>query len=114
LHVFVEVDLEKIGRAGMHRKEDMFLMCSFHGANRTSFDSCDFVDEDLLSVGKTSMGFCYSFHSARYIERAGALMSRTEGSLGGLSLLLDIQQDEYLVTHGNSAGIMVRGATFSN
>ena len=92
---------------GAHRQEDMFLECSFPGAN-TSQSPCLFHDDQLFTRKKTHLGFCFSFHPATYIEKHGGLLSNREGTAGGLHMLVDIQQDEYQVA-GRSAGVMVSG-----
>ena len=61
---------------------------------------------------KTSMGMCHTFHPESFIQDHGALKSRKAGFFGGLQFILNVEQEEYVVSDTDSpnnvmAGIMV-------
>ena len=93
------------GLDAAHLKEEMFVSCSFM-SNNASANPCSF-HEELLVTTKTQMGKCYTFHPQSYINKYGPLVSKKAGVQGGLTMRIDVQQEEYQVGP-DAAGIKVR------
>ena len=83
---------------GRNMLDDFVKHCYFIGSHRLFFDC-----KQNLSLTLTSYGYCYSFNIDTTAEE---LTVSNSGARYGLSLILDIQQEEYLPVFG-SAGVTV-------
>ena len=83
---------------GRSMLDDFVVDCTFTGSDRSLFDC-----KKNLSLTLTSLGYCYSFNAN---ATADVLTVSKSGARYGLSLILDIQQEEYLPVYG-SAGVRV-------
>ena len=90
--------LRQIMLDGHHTLRNFVLSCSFSGGD-SSLINCT----QNLTLTLTNLGYCYSFNS---LTSAPEVTVSNSGARYGLSLLLDIQQEEYLPLFG-SAGVRV-------
>lgn len=77
-----------------HRAEDMIINCTYAGEECSHNDFTEIL---------THLGYCYTFNG----RDQPILKSRGIGTRYGLSLMLNIEQDEYLVPLRADAGIKI-------
>lgn len=82
-----------------HTLEEMITSCKWQSKEVTCVD---YITKTL-----TALGHCYTFNSAEYIHKNGRLTVSRTGISAGLQLTINVQQDEYFVQIGYSAGIRV-------
>ena len=63
--------------------------------------------EEYFSMSMTEVGVCYTFNSIESQKRHSPLYVHDAGTDSGLTLLMDIENDEYYYGEGTSAGIRV-------
>ena len=56
----------------------------------------------------TELGVCYTFHSRHVQERLGELEVHEAGTDHGLTLRLNIEDQEYYYGEGTASGVQVR------
>ena len=99
------VSMEIFGLESAHLQPEMFVSCSFM-SNNASENPCSFHKELFIPKITSQMGTCFTFHPQSYIDKYGALVSKRAGLQGGLSMKINIQQEEYQVA-GEAAGLKV-------
>ena len=80
-----------------HRAEDMFVRCTYAG------EECSHTDFDEVL---TRLGYCYTFNSGRASNKP-ILKSRGTGTRYGLTLQMNVEQDDYLLPARFDAGVKV-------
>ena len=100
------LDAAEVYSEGAHQFQPTFLSCTFPGV-QSQFLSCELPD-GLMVQTRTDMGVCFTFHPQSYIKANGTLKSTRAGGLGGLSILMNINQYEYRVG-ANAGGAKVIG-----
>ena len=80
------VSYRHIQKVARHQAVDLIVSCTFAG------EECNHTD---FSEVLTRLGYCYTFNSGRIADRP-LLKSRGIGTRYGLSLILNVQQYEYL------------------
>ena len=96
-----EYDMIQIFRDGSFTLQEMFVGCYW----QQMWTKCS----NLFTKIKTSMGYCFTFNSAEFIERNGKAMSSQSGVKAGLAIEVNVNQEEYFFQSGDSAGIRVSG-----
>ena len=107
LHYLHKVlDHEDMYINGANQFNSTYLACSYPGIETHPL-MCDFPPELFVSR-KTQMGMCHTFHPQSYIDKnkGEALKCTRAGTNGGLSIIMNVLQDEYMLG-GRSAGVKV-------
>lgn len=60
-----------------------------------------------VSIIYNDIGLCYTFQSDQYVQENGPLRTKTPGRKHGLSFVLDVNPDEYILTTSLGVGFMV-------
>ena len=82
-----------------HQKEDTFLYCRRSGE---TLPCSDYVETHI-----TDVGFCWTFHSMKYISEHEPIMMTSTGRNNDVELLLNVQSEEYLMPSFNGVGFYV-------
>ena len=99
------IDSEELYIKGAHQFEGTFLSCRYPQV-QDDFPSCN-IPDGLIAPTVTEMGVCHTFHPQSYIEEHGkSLTADRAGSVGGLQLMINVQQFDYTVG-GFSGGVKV-------
>ena len=80
------ISYRRIQDVARHQAKDLIVGCTYAG------EDCNHTD---FSEVLTRLGYCYTFNSGRMANRP-LLKSQGIGTRYGLSLILNIEQDEYL------------------
>lgn len=92
-------NLSEVTWEASHKMDKMFRDCRWKSVRV----NCS----EYITVTATSMGYCFTFNSYEFAQRNERLMATRTGKSSGLSMVINIQQDEYYFQHGISAGIRV-------
>ena len=100
------IDSEELYTKGAHQFEGTFLSCTYPEV-QDDFFSCNLPD-GLIVPTVTEMGVCHTFHPRSYIEEHGeSLISDRAGSLGGLSVIMNVEQFDYMLGELLGSGFKV-------
>ena len=92
-------DLLQIARDGSHKVEEMFIKCTWK--------SREVYCSEVLTPITTSMGLCFTFNSLEHQRVHGPMQVSRPGASQSFTFLVNVQQDDYFLQNGDSAGIKV-------
>ncbi|CAD5123963.1 DgyrCDS12268 [Dimorphilus gyrociliatus] len=92
------IDTKTIFKTAGHQKSDLIYSCEWAGRNCTS-------DQIIETI--TEYGICYTFNSIRSKNQSELLTVSESGTANALSIVLNIEQYEYMNGPDNDAGVKI-------
>ncbi|ELU06887.1 hypothetical protein CAPTEDRAFT_218320 [Capitella teleta] len=94
-----EYDLKEVFQKGAFTLDEMLSYCTYQSIPV----NCSTYFTQVL----TGMGFCYTLNAREFIAKNGGVKVSRSGIQYGFSVAINVNQDEYFVQSGDSAGVQV-------